>query len=75
LAPTEPAVTVAALRDAAAEHQGVWIGYADMTGRTDRYLFYPTRVEGGRAWGRVADSTTERGFSVYRITGVAELAG
>jgi hypothetical protein len=74
LAPTEPAVTVAALRDAAAEHQGVWIGYADMTGRTDRYLFYPTRVEGGRAWGRVADSTTERGFSVHRITGVAELA-
>jgi hypothetical protein len=75
LAPTDPAVTVAALRDAAAEHHGVWIGYADMTGRTDRYLFYPTRVEGGRAWGRVADSTTERGFSVYRITGVAELAG
>jgi hypothetical protein len=75
LAPTDPAVTMAALREAAAEHQGVWIGYADMTGRTDRYLFYPTRVEGGRAWGRVADSTSERGFSVYRITGVAELAG
>jgi hypothetical protein len=75
LVPTEPAVTVAALRDAAAEQHGVWIGYADMTGRTDRYLFYPTRVEGGRAWGRVADSTAERGFSVYRITGVAELAG
>jgi hypothetical protein len=75
LVPTDPAVTMAALRDAAAEHSGVWIGYADMTGRTDRYLFYPTRVEGGRAWGRVADSTAERGFSVYRITGVAELAG
>jgi hypothetical protein len=73
LVPADPAVTMAALRDAAAEHQGVWIGYADMTGRTDRYLFYPTRVEGGRAWGRVADSTTERGFSVYRITGVADL--
>ena len=66
---------MAALRDAAAEQHGVWIGYADMTGRTDRYLFYPTRVEGGRAWGRVADSTAERGFSVYRITGVADLAG
>ncbi len=75
LVPTEPAVTMAALRDAAAEQHGVWIGYADMTGRTDRYLFYPTRVEGGRAWGRVADSTAERGFSVYRITGVADLAG
>lgn len=75
LVPSDPAVTMAALRDAAAEQHGVWIGYADMTGRTDRYLFYPTRVEGGRAWGRVADSTTERGFSVYRITGVADLAG
>ena len=75
LVATDPAVTMAALRDAAAEQHGVWIGYADMTGRTDRYLFYPTRVEGGRAWGRVADSTTERGFSVYRITGVADLAG
>jgi hypothetical protein len=75
LVPTDPAVTMAALRDAAADQHGVWIGYADMTGRTDRYLFYPTRVEGGRAWGRVADSTTERGFSVYRITGVADLAG
>jgi hypothetical protein len=78
LVPTEPAVTLAALRDAAADQHGVWIGYADMTGRTDRYLFYPTRVEGGRAWGRVADSATERGFSVHRITGVAgatDLAG
>ena len=75
LVPSDPAVTMAALRDAAAEQHGVWIGYADMTGRTDRYLFYPTRVEGGRAWGRVADSTTERGFLVYRITGVADLTG
>ncbi len=75
LVAADPAVTMAALRDAAAEQHGVWIGYADMTGRTDRYLFYPTRVEGGRAWGRVADSATERGFSVYRITGVADLAG
>ncbi|MEO8827072.1 helicase-associated domain-containing protein [Lapillicoccus sp.] len=71
LEPTEPVVTLAALRDAAAERVGVWIGYADMAGRTDRYLFYPARVEGGRAWGRVADSGVERGFSVHRITGVA----
>jgi len=72
---TDPTVTLAALRDAAAERYGVWIGYADMTGRTDRYLFYPTRVEAGRAWGRVADSGSERGFSVHRITGVAGAAG
>ncbi len=72
---TDPTVTLAALRDAAAERYGVWIGYADMTGRTDRYLFYPTRVEAGRAWGRVADSGSERGFSVHRITGVAGAGG
>ena len=72
---TDPTVTLAALRDAAAERYGVWIGYADMTGRTDRYLFYPTRVEAGRAWGRVADSGSERGFSVHRITGVAGASG
>ena len=68
---TDPTVTLAALRDAAAERYGVWIGYADMTGRTERHLFYPTRVEAGRAWGRVAESGSERGFSVHRITGVA----
>lgn len=71
LEPTDPTVTLAALRDAAADRHGVWIGYADRAGGTERILFYPTRVEGGRAYGRVADGADERGFSIHRITGVA----
>ncbi len=68
---TDPTVTLAALRDAAADRHGVWIGYADPTGRTAKHLFYPTRVEGGRAFGTLADSTDERAFSIHRVTGVA----
>jgi hypothetical protein len=68
---TDPAVTLALLRDAAADRQGVWIGHADPTGRTRRMLFYPTRIEGGRAHGQVEGETGERSFSVHRITGVA----
>lgn len=77
LEPTDPTVTIAALRDAAADHRGVWIGYADMTGRAERILFYPSRIEGGRAFGRVPDTAggrgadAERTFSIHRITGVA----
>ena len=67
----DPAVTLALLRDAAAEHDGVWIGYADADGRTTRMLFYPRRVEGGRAYGTVDGSNVERAFSVHRITGAA----
>ncbi|GAA1884223.1 helicase-associated domain-containing protein [Lapillicoccus jejuensis] len=73
LEPTEPAVTVAALRDAAADRRGLWIGYADAAGRTEVHLFYPLRVEGGRAVGRVADGADERAFGIHRITGVAPL--
>ena len=68
---TDPTVTISALRDAAADRQGVWIGYADGTGRTTTQLFYPTRVEGGRAFGTLADSPDERVFSIHRVTGVA----
>lgn len=68
---TDPTVTISALRDAAADRHGVWIGYADGTGRTATHLFYPTRVEGGRAFGVLADSTDERVFSIHRVTGVA----
>ena len=68
---TDPTVTLAALRDAAADRHGVWIGYADTTGRTSKHLFYPTRVEGGRAFGSLVDSTDERAFSIHRVTGVA----
>ena len=68
---TDPTVTIAALRDAAADRHGVWIGVADQTGRSTTHLFYPTRVEGGRAFGTVADSTDEKTFSIHRVTGVA----
>jgi len=68
---TDPTVTLAALRDAAADRHGVWIGYADTTGRMTKHLFYPTRVEGGRAFGALVDSTEERAFSIHRVTGVA----
>ncbi|HET7303164.1 MAG TPA: helicase-associated domain-containing protein [Segeticoccus sp.] len=67
---SDPAVTLALLRDAAADRQGVWIGHADASGRVQRMLFYPRRVEGGRAYGQV-DGGTDRSFSVHRITGAA----
>ncbi|HET8600543.1 MAG TPA: helicase-associated domain-containing protein [Segeticoccus sp.] len=67
---SDPAVTLALLRDAAADRQGVWIGHADAAGQVQRMLFYPRRVEGGRAYGQVAGGA-ERSFSVHRITGAA----
>lgn len=68
---TEPAVTLALLREAAADHRGVWIGYADADGQAARILFHPGRVDGGRVHGTVEGSTMERSFSIHRITGVA----
>jgi hypothetical protein len=68
---TEPAVALALLREASADSLGVWIGYADADGRTTRILFYPKRIEGGRAYGSVEGSNVERAFSIHRITGAA----
>jgi len=68
---TEPAVALALLREASADSLGVWIGYADADGRTTRLLFYPRRIEGGRAYGSVDGSNVERAFSIHRITGAA----
>ena len=68
---TDPTVTMALLREAAAERDGVWIGYADADGRASRILFYPRRIEGGRAYGTVDGSNVERSFSIHRITGAA----
>jgi len=68
---TEPAVALALLREASADSLGVWIGYADADGRTTRILFYPRRIEGGRAYGSVEGSNVERAFSIHRITGAA----
>jgi Helicase conserved C-terminal domain len=68
---TEPAVALALLREAAADSLGVWIGYADAEGRTKRILFYPKRIEGGRAYGSIEGSNVEHTFSIHRITGAA----
>ena len=68
---TEPAVALALLREASADSLGIWIGYADVDGRTARILFYPKRIEGGRAYGSVEGSNVERAFSIHRITGAA----
>ena len=68
---TEPAVALALLREASADGLGLWIGYADADGRTTRILFYPKRIEGGRAYGSIEGSNVERAFSIHRITGAA----
>ena len=68
---TEAAVALALLREASADDLGIWIGYADADGRVTRILFYPKRIEGGRAYGSVDGSNVERAFSIHRITGAA----
>jgi len=68
---TEPAVALALLREASADSFGLWIGYADAEGRRTRILFYPRRIEGGRAYGQVDGSPGERAFSIHRIIGAA----
>ncbi len=68
---TEAAVALALLREASADSLGLWIGYADGDGRVTRILFYPRRIEGGRAFGSVEGSNVERALSIHRITGAA----
>jgi hypothetical protein len=68
---TEPAVALALLREASADSLGIWIGYVDSDGRRTRILFYPKRIEGGRAFGTIEGSNVERTFSIHRITGAA----
>jgi hypothetical protein len=67
---TDPTTTLAVLRDAAADRQAVWIGYSDADGRTQRILFYPDRVEGGRVHG-TADGAA-RTLSIHRVTGAVQ---
>jgi hypothetical protein len=68
---TDPSVTLALLREAAATRGRVWIGYADASGRTERRIIEPLSVDGGRV--SAFDQRTDgvRGFSVHRVTGVA----
>jgi hypothetical protein len=71
---TDPSVTLALLREAAATRSKVWIGYADASGRAERRVIEPLAVEGGRvtAFDHATDGV--RGFSVHRVTGVAPAA-
>jgi hypothetical protein len=71
---TDPSVTLAVLREAAATRSRVWIGYADASGRAERRVIEPLTVEGGRvtAFDHATDGV--RGFSVHRVTGVAPAA-
>ncbi|MDQ4098481.1 MAG: helicase-associated domain-containing protein, partial [Actinomycetota bacterium] len=66
---TDPTTTLAILREAAADRQGVWIGYSDSDGGVQRLLFYPERVEGGRVHGSAEG--TARTLSIHRVTGAA----
>lgn len=68
---SDPTITLALLREAAADGHGVWIGYVDSTGGSRRVLLRPHRVDGGRVEGTVGESDVARSFSVHRITGAA----
>jgi hypothetical protein len=68
---TDPSVTLATLREAAATRSQVWIGYTDAAGRTERRVIEPLTVEGGRVTAFDHGTDGVRGFSVHRITGVA----
>ncbi|WP_427383876.1 helicase-associated domain-containing protein [Janibacter sp. G56] len=65
---TDPTTTLAVLREAIADRQGVWVGYSNSLGQVARILFHPERIEGGRAHGTVDGAP--RTLSVHRVTGV-----
>lgn len=64
----DPTTSMAVLREAIADGRAVWLGYSDGIGRTQRLLFYPERIDGGRVTG-VTEGVT-RTLSIHRITGV-----
>jgi predicted DNA-binding transcriptional regulator YafY len=73
LVPSEPAATLATLRDAVAARERVWIGYADGNGRVERRVVEPLSVEGGRVTAFDHASEEVRTFSVHRVTGVSRV--
>jgi hypothetical protein len=68
---TDPTVALALMQEAAASARPLWIGYSDREGVVTRHLFWPRRVEAGRAYGLVDGSSVERAFSIHRITGAS----
>jgi hypothetical protein len=73
LGPTDPTVTLSALRAAAADRARVWIGYVDGDGRPVRRVVEPLAIEGGRVRAYDIGSSEVRTFSIHRITGVAPI--
>lgn len=69
-ASTDPVVTAALLRDAAAEGVSVWIGYVDDVGGVQRTLLRPAHVEAGRVRGTIGDSDAMCTLLLHRIRGV-----
>jgi hypothetical protein len=71
LQPMDPALSLSALREAAADRRRVWIGYVDQAGRLSHRVVDPLGVDGGtvRAFDHGVDEV--RTFSVHRVTGVA----
>jgi hypothetical protein len=65
----DPAALAAALRDAAAAEQTVWIAVVDAAGTPRRVRLRPERVEGGRVYGE-ADAGPGRSYSLHRISAV-----
>nr|WP_269813058.1 helicase-associated domain-containing protein [Ornithinimicrobium sediminis] len=69
---TEPVVTLALLREAAAEGAAVWVGYVDDIGGVQHHLFRPEHVEGGRVRGTTGDGDAPRTLLLHRISGVRQ---
>lgn len=68
---TDPAVTLAVLRHAAAEQTDVWVGVADTGGRITHRHVRPTRISGGLAHGIDLATGRVEAWPVSRIAGVA----
>ncbi|KGN36642.1 helicase-associated domain-containing protein [Knoellia subterranea] len=64
----DPTTSIAVLREAIADGRAVWLGYSDSIGQTQRLLFHPERIDGGRVSGVAED--VARTLSIHRITGV-----
>jgi hypothetical protein len=73
-APTVPSgdtgTVIARLREAASRQEAVWIGYADVDGRTAPRLVQPVQVDGGQLHALDRASQRVRTFVVHRVTGV-----
>lgn len=67
---SDPVVVAAAMREAAADGQALWIGYADDVGGVATHLLRPLAVEGGRVRATVGEADVARTFLLHRITRV-----